>query len=496
MTFASAVINNRFLGYVLTAIGVVSGSLLISPFRELLDLSNIALLYVLGVVAVGVKFGRGPAIFCGLAGSLAFAFVFVPPHFSLAITEWQNFLTALIMLIVALIVGHMTAELHAYTEAVEERAFRSSALNDVAQELAGQETTGDVEQATLKFFINTMYAIEPEFLTPDQFDQQSSPLTGALISKCLEQQHMVTKPSFKEGQSFVILPLVASTGVQAVLQFTVTTEAVESRSYCELAETVASFVAVVLERAHFAEMARSNELKSTAQNLRLTILSSLSHDIRTPLTSLVGMADVLMMGRNLAAEKQASLLSSMRSQALSIRQLVSNLLDMAQLQSGKVELNMVWQPVEEVIGATLKQAADITCDRDVDLRIEDGLPPLRFDAVLIERALWNLVENACKYSPEQTQIRITASRQGEFVDVTVSDRGPGLPPGKEENIFGLFQRGNPESCIPGAGLGLAIARDIAVAHRGQLFANNREGGGSSFHLLLPIQSPPVFQPEE
>jgi two-component system, OmpR family, sensor histidine kinase KdpD len=253
---------------------------------------------------------------------------------------------------------------------------------------------------------------------------------------------------------------------------------------------VASLLAVALERTRFAEIARRTELKSADQNLRLTILSALSHDIRTPLTSLVGTVDTLRLGHKLSPENRNLLLNGLREQALSIQHLVINLLEMAKLQSGGIELNKEWQPIEEVLGATLRQAMDMTIERKLAVKIQDDLPTLRIDAVLIERALWNLIENACKYSPEASPIDIAASLRGNCIDVSICDRGPGLPAGKEEDLFRPFQRGDSESSIPGVGLGLAIARDIVEAHQGKLLANNREGGGSCFHVLLPVGTPP------
>ncbi len=466
--------------------------MIISPLREVQYLSDVTLLYVLAVVLTGVKFGRGPAIACAIVSSLAFAYVFVPPYFSLAITKWQNLLSASIMLLVALLVGHLTAALRSQAKTLEERANRSLALYELARSLAGKQTSAEVKASAMTFFCDTFQATTPELFFPSGFDTPTGPLTTRLLQASIEHRHLIFTPDAAEGQSLVVLPLIASTGAQGVLSFNVPTRVIESSHYRELAETVASLVGVALERTHFAEIARQTELKSADQNLRFAILSSLSHDIRTPLTSLIGTVDTLMLARKLSPEKQDSLLNGLRSQAQSIHRLVSNLLEMARLQSGSIKMNKEWQPIEEVMGTALRQAADITRERDVAVDIADDLPPLQFDAVLVERVLWNLIENACKYSPEGSPIEIRASKNGEFVDVAVCDRGPGLPHGKEEEIFRLFQRGVVESSVPGAGLGLAIAQSIINAHQGMLLAKNREGGGSCFHMRLPASSPPCL----
>ena len=489
MAIPRAKIRNRLLGFGIPLLGVLIGSLILSPLREDSNLSDIALLYVLGVVLTGVKFGRGPAIFCAILSSLVFADIFVPPYFSLVIAKWHNLLSAGVMLIVALLVGHLTAALRSHSTTLEDRANRSLALYELARDLAGKQSSSDVKTSVINFFVNSLQAASPQFVSPEFFEKPATPLTANLIRISLEQRRLISKPVASDDRSLVVLPLLASTGAQGIIWFTVSPHLLESAPYRELAETVASLVAVALERTQFVEIARQTELKSADQNLRFTILSSLSHDIRTPLTALVGTVDTLMLGHKISPGNQQLLLKGLREQVLSIHNLVINLLEMAKLQSGSIELKKEWQPIEEALGSALRQAMDITMERSVSVKIQDNLPTLCIDAVLVERALWNLIENACKYSPEASPIDITASQQDDYIDVAICDRGPGLPQGKEDEIFRLFQRGDSESSIPGAGLGLAIARNIADAHRGKLSANNRQGGGSCFHLLLPVGTP-------
>lgn len=495
MIFAAASTPNRRLAYTMTVLGIVLGSLVLSPLQEMLDLSNVALFYVLLVVLIGAKFGRGPAIICATLGSLAFAFIFVPPGFSMVITEGQEVLTAAIMLVVALLVGHLTSALRAHAEHLEERAADSAALYVLATDLAGKHSSGEVQERTCQFFCQTLHATAPGFVFPDCFEPVVAPLDADLLRSCLAQRHLLFAAADEQGRRLAVLPLFASGGALGVVHFSVPATVMKSLRFSELAETVASLVAVALERTHFAEVARQNELANVAQELRCSILASLSHDIRTPLTALVGTAETLLLNGRLEPEQQKSLLGGLRDQARSIHRLVVNLLEMTRLQTGAVELNRAWQPIEEVLGATLKLAGDMTGQRALTVTVEPGLPPLLIDAVLIERVLWNLLENACKYSPASSPIEISVTRQGDFVDVAILDRGPGLPPGREESIFRLFQRGNAESNVAGAGLGLAIARSITDAHLGNLLARNRPGGGCSFHLQLPIGSPPELELE-
>lgn len=477
-------------GYAWAGLGVGVGSFIASPLREAIDLSNVALLYVLGVVAAGGRYGRGPAVFAALLGSLAFAYVFVPPHFSLAITEVQSVLSALIMLGVALVVGHLTSALKRHAEFAEQQSRHTKALYDLARRLTGALTPEAVAEITASFLAETLRAGLPRILFPPEFDSPPAPIPAARVKRCREEGRLVLVPA-AAGRADVLLPLRAAAGLKGILAFDLEAGALSAEGAPEWLETLASVVAVALERAHYAEMARQTEVKHAAETLRSSILSALSHDLRTPLTALVGMADTLALGKA-SPERQRKMLDALRGQALSINQQMTNLLDMARLRSGAIELNEAWQPVEEVIGATLQLVRAQWEGREIAVDIAPDLPPLCFDAVLIERVLWNLLENAIKYSPPETPIELGVRRIEDGVEVAVCDRGPGLPPGEVEELFGLFRRGEAESCIPGVGLGLAIARSIAEAHGGTVNAGDRPGGGACFRLRLPVGTPPSF----
>jgi two-component system sensor histidine kinase KdpD len=171
--------------------------------------------------------------------------------------------------------------------------------------------------------------------------------------------------------------------------------------------------------------------------------------------------------------------------------LVTNLLDMARIESGEVKLNLQWQPVEEVVGSALRASRAALAGHQVVTRVPHDLPLVRFDAVLVERVLCNLLENAGKYTPAGSTVRISAEPDGSMLALTVADDGPGLPPGQEEAVFEKFTRGERESAKPGVGLGLAICRAIVEAHHGTIRAANQPGGGAAFVFTLPLGTPPA-----
>jgi two-component system, OmpR family, sensor histidine kinase KdpD len=293
--------------------------------------------------------------------------------------------------------------------------------------------------------------------------------------------------------SFFYMPLVAPVRTRGVLAIQP-----ESRQWALIPEqrkqldTFAALVAIALERVHYVEVAQDAVVKMESEKLRNSLLAALSHDLRTPLTSLVGLSDALSMSKPDLSAQQRELAHALREEAVRMSNLVSNLLDMARIQSGQIKLNLQWQPFEEVVGSALRASRSALAAHDVQVSLEPGLPLLRFDATLIERVLCNLVENAAKYTPAGSRITIAAAPNDEVMQVEVRDNGPGIPAGSEDAIFEKFTRGERESPKPGVGLGLAICRALVQAHGGTIRAVAAPGGGASFVFTLPLGTPPAL----
>lgn len=265
--------------------------------------------------------------------------------------------------------------------------------------------------------------------------------------------------------------------------------------------TFAVMLAVGLIASHQAAqlVARTEEAKARehaiqTEKLRASILSSISHDLRTPLTSLVGLADSL-------AEQQAGLPAEVgekagiiRDQAHAMHRMVSNLLDMARLQSGRVVMNLQWQPLEEIVGSSVRLLDDILSARRLQIDLPPDLPLIRFDAVLMERVLCNLLENAAKYSPPEAAISLAARTRGERLEVDVCNAGSAFPAEQPEQVFDLFARGLQEPAIAGTGIGLAVCRAIIAAHEGTLVVENR-ADQACVTFTLPLGTPPQVEGE-
>jgi two-component system sensor histidine kinase KdpD len=231
------------------------------------------------------------------------------------------------------------------------------------------------------------------------------------------------------------------------------------------------------------------------ERLRSSILSALSHDLRTPLTAMVGLADSLALIKPPLNPVALEIAQVLQEQATRLSSMVNNLLDMARLNAGKVVLRREWQPLEEVIGASIKLLGPTLDQHKIKVELPRDLPLLNFDAVLIERVFCNLLENASKYAPPHTDILLTARVYGQQVRISVSDEGKGFPYQNRDNLFNMFVRGEGETERSGTGLGLAICKAIVESHQGCIVADNLSSGGACISFTLPLGSPPIIEQE-
>ncbi|HEY8026867.1 MAG TPA: DUF4118 domain-containing protein [Burkholderiaceae bacterium] len=489
--------------YILAAGASTLTALLCLPLLRYLDLANIALLFLLTLVIVTVRLGRGPSMLATVVAIAAFDFLFVPPRFSFIIYDWQYGATFVVMLLIALITGKLTADLRYQAAIAAQRESRSRALYEFAGALSGSLQTAQIFDVTREFIQHTFCA-KATLLLPNDAGRLQYPGTSAQLS-VLDMgvaqwafDHAVPAGMGTDtlpAGSLFYLPLIAPMRTRGVLAI----EA-EDPGWILIPEqqkhlaTFGRLAAIALERVHYVDVAQGALVRMESERLRNSLLSALSHDLRTPLTSLVGLSESLARSSPAMSEVQYELAEALRDEAIRMNHLVSNLLDMARIQSGHLKLNLQWQALEEVVGSSLHASRVPLAGRDVQLNLPADLPLVSFDAVLIERVLCNLLENAIKYTPADAGLNISAEVGGGFLKIRVADTGPGLPPGQEEEIFEKFTRGEHESAKPGVGLGLSICRAIVEAHRGTIRAYNLavgiENGGACFEFLLPLGTPP------
>jgi two-component system sensor histidine kinase KdpD len=301
------------------------------------------------------------------------------------------------------------------------------------------------------------------------------------------------------GARALYLPLTAARGTVGVLGVVPPSdEALSAPEQLHLLETFASQTALAIERVALVDEAQQARLRSETERLRNSLLSAVSHDLRTPLATITGSASALVeQETELDAAERRELAQAIQEEADRLNRLVQNLLEMTRLESGGVRVRKDWHPLEEVVGSALARVEKHLGRRRVDIQLPPDLPLVPLDPLLVEQVLINLLDNAIKYTPSDTPIEISAAVEGPAVSVTVADRGPGFAPGDEARIFEKFYRGHDAGARSGAGLGLAIARGIVEVHGGQITAEPRPGGGALFRFTLPLSAqPPEVRPDD
>lgn len=485
-----------WLGHGAALAACVFTALLATPLMQVLELSNIVMLFLLTVVGVGLRFGRGPAVTAAFVGVGLFDFFFVKPRFSFAVSDVQYLVTFVVMLAVALTIGQLTAVLKVQAESALRREQRVRSLYEMARDLSSALMVEQVSGIAQRFLAAEFQAQGTLLIADENGQLQPVPEGGCAVDLAVAQWAFSKERPAGLGtdtlpaSATLVLPLKApmrSRGALVILPPKATSWGPAQQ---RLLETCASLLAISLERIHYIEVAQASTVQIESERLRNSLLSAISHDLRTPLSGLVGMADALEASGHDLPNQQREIAAAMRQSAVRMGALVNNLLDMARLEAGAVQLNRQWQPLEEVVGSALAACQAALKGRPIEVRLAEHLPLLHLDAVLIERVLVNLLENAAKYTPPGSPIELHAEQASGQVMICLDDRGPGLPPGREESLFQKFERGSRESALPGVGLGLAICRAIVQAHGGRIHAENREGGGARFTVTLPTGSPP------
>ncbi|MFT3848032.1 MAG: DUF4118 domain-containing protein [Propionivibrio sp.] len=480
-------------------------TLLATPLVVYLDLANIVMLFLLTVLLIAVLLGLRPAVLAAFVSVALFDFFFVPPRFSFEVHDGQYLVTFVVMLAAALITGRLTAGLRRQADDSATEAGRARALYEMARDLSGALMIEQVGEITRNFLRRVLNADALILLSDGSGELHSIELRGPAglrIEPRLAEMAFTGGAPVECGQladsgyAALYLPLRAPMRVRGVVAVApVAGAAAELLAQRQRLETMASLVAIAIERVHYVDVAQRTQVQMVSERLRSSILSALSHDLRTPLTSLVGLADSLTLSRPPLDAVAQETAVAIRDQAERIAGLVGNLLDMARLHAGDVTLQKEWQPIEEVIGSSIKLLGRALAEHPVKVTLAQDLPLVEFDAVLIERVFCNLLENAAKYSPPGMSIAIDAQAGDGVLVVAVSDGGAGFARPGGSAVFEMFVRGEAESSKPGVGLGLAICRAIVEAHGGSIVAANRAQGGACVTFTLPLGNPPIVEEE-
>jgi two-component system, OmpR family, sensor histidine kinase KdpD len=494
--------------YIVATIACIAVTLLATPLVDLLDLANIVMFFLLVVVFVAVKYGRAPAAYAAVLGVLLFDFFFVPPRFSFAVSDVQYLLTFVVMLAVGLITGQLTASLRYQARVAARRETRSRMLYEFSRDLSGALQVEQVLTTTTTMLEPTFKA-EVALLLPDKNDRLASATSSTNNASFPQLDMAIAQWSFDKkaiagyatdtlpSNPFRYIPLKAPMRVRGVLAIRPDNPSLllvpeQTRQL----ETYAVLIAIALERIHYVEVAQGALVNIESEKLRNNLLAAMSHDLRTPLTAMIGLAESLSLNENTNTSTSKEIGHNLAQEARRMATLVENLLDMARIQSGNIRLKREWLPIEEVIGAAIQSVKAALVTRQINVALQPNLPLVEIDAVLVERVLANLIENAAKFTDADATITITAGvENGEFA-VSVIDNGIGISTKIMPTIFDKFSRGESESVNLGVGLGLAICRAIVEAHGGKISALNNPTRGAKLTFTLPLGTPPIVDTSE
>lgn len=491
--------NIPWKGYAGVTLACLAATAVAELLLRVFDPANVVMLFLLVVVLSAVRWGRGPGAWAALLSVLLFDFYFVPPRNSFSVNDTQYLFTFSLMLGVALVCGQLTARLRHEARVAAERERRAGALARLARDLSGALTQEQVTQIALTT-ISGVFDAQTGLLVPDADERlQLAPGSEAQIDTSVGRWSMEHGQMAGHGTDTLAaapalyVPLMAPVRSRGVLVLQLRApQRLRVPEERRLLEACASQIALALERVHFVEVAQQTQIAMEGERMRNTLLSAVSHDLRTPLTGILGAAQAALPH---APQGPAHhMLVQIRNQAQALQQLVDNLLAMARLQQGGVQLKREWLPVDELVGSALAQMRERLAAHALQTSLPADLPLLQLDAVLMERVLVNLLDNAIKYTPEGTTITVAASVADGDCVLSVQDAGPGLPVHlSAEQLFEPFTRGQAESAVFGMGLGLALAQRIVQAHGGRLrVAQAEPGPGTIFSVHLPVPEQPAM----
>jgi two-component system sensor histidine kinase KdpD len=463
--------------------------------------ANIVMIFLAGVALVSAKIGRGPSVAAAVASVFLFDFFFVAPRLSFAVSDTEYLITFLVMLGIGLLISELTTRLQSQLRASQQQEHRTSQLFRMTRqlsELAGSDfllrTAGRQLEEIFKAEV-VFYLRESDEKLSLRYGERTTIVdlpTNEVVARWVAANGKIagagtdTLPS----ATTTFAPLTGSQQIMGALGVKPKQDIDKlDPEHIRLLETCASLIALSIERDQSVLQAHESQLQVQAEQLRNSLLDSVSHDLRTPLATISGTASSLL---DTASVQDRESLQTLVDESRRLARLVENLLDMARLDSGAVVLNRQWNVLEETVGVALSAVKRDLKGYDVQVSIPPDFPLLKMDAFLIEQVLVNLLENASRYTAIGSTIEITGIVKAAHVDIHVVDTGPGIPDGSEKKVFDKFFRG--ASVTPdgrrGVGLGLAICRAIVEAHGGQISVTNRPTGGADFVIRLPNSETP------
>jgi len=504
--------KRRWPRYLLAALSTLAATAVCWVFYDLfpgLGQANLVMIYLLTTALVAVYGGRRAAILSSVLGVAAFDFMFVPPRFTFAVSSVQYFITFGIMLIVALIIGNLNASVRQQARIAGYRERRTALLYAMSRHLAMARGRDELAEVAVRH-VSQVFMSRTVLLFADEQGHVVYPRASLLDVSYTGADLGVAQWVFDHrkpagmgtdtlsGSAGLYLPLAGSErafGVLAVLPEN--PRRVTLPEQYRLLETFAAQIGLALERADFAAHAQAAEVRAETEAIRNALLASISHDLRTPLATIAGGAATLAGNLDaLSDADRGALASSVSEEATRMSERITTLLDLVRLETGAIQPRFDLYALDELVGSVLHRLEQPLRRHRVRIELPESLPLLRIDGRLIEQVLENLLDNASKYTPAGSEIRISAQVLSRQVEVSVEDDGPGLAVADPEILFEKFQRGAPEGAVGGIGLGLAICRTILALHKGRIWAENRAPHGTAFRFTVPLPAVAPARAEE
>ncbi|MDE2602212.1 MAG: sensor histidine kinase KdpD [Bradyrhizobium sp.] len=480
----------------ITAVGLGAAELI----RPIFGVENVDLVFLTAVVSVAVRFGLGPSLFASVAASLCYNFFFLPPIYTFTITDPTNIAAFFFFMVIAILVSNVAARVRTQAMTATSRVRTTESLYAFSRKLAGTATLDDVLWATA-YQIALMLKVRVVLLLPE--DGVLTVKTGYPPEDQLDDADLAAAnwawgndrtagrgSDTLPGAKRLFLPMRTGRGAIGVIGIDDDrTGPLLTPDQRRLLDALVDQGALAIERVLLVEDMDRVKRTVESERLRSALLTSISHDLKTPLASVLGAASTMRdLGSGLSETEKRDLLATVIDESERLNRFIANLLDMTRLESGAIVPNAMRQDVGEIIGSVLRRASKILAHHSISLELASDLPMLELDAVLFEQVLFNLLDNAAKYSPAGTTISIRSQRDKTSVALQIVDEGGGIPPTELESVFDKFYRAQKGDHVrPGTGLGLAISRGFVEAMHGTISASNRgDRSGAVLTIRLPI----------
>jgi two-component system sensor histidine kinase KdpD len=487
-------------GFALLAVAAALG---IGHFvQPVLGIETVDLIFLLAVLAVAVRFGLAPSLLASVASSLCYNFFFLPPVYTFTITDPTNLASFVFFTVVAVVVSNVAARVRSQAMTAVLRARTTESLYSFSKKLAGVGSLDDVLWASayqtalmLKVRVvlllpeNGTIAVRGAYPPEDILDE-----ADIAAAKWAWQNN---RPAGRgsdtlPGAKRLFLPMQTGRGAIGVVGIDSDKEGqLLSPDDRRLLDALIDQSALAIERVFLVEDMDRVKRNAETDRLRSALLTSISHDLKTPLAAVLGSASTLRdLSGKLGEAAKAELLATVIDESERLNRFIANLLDMTKLESGAIAPNVALHDLREIVDTALRRASKILNGHRIELKLAARLPMVEVDAVLFEQALFNILDNAAKYAPAGTAIRIETEQDGPSVVLRVMDEGDGIPPAELEHIFDKFYRARKGDQVrPGTGLGLAIARGFIEAMKGSIVAANRyDSSGAAFIIKFPVKA--------